>query len=43
MKKKHGSFEIYKAGYHDGSYLLRRKKKIRKFSNLLWIVSVTLK
>ena len=31
-KKKKGSFEIYKAGYHDGSYLLLLgKRKLQRF------------
>ena len=32
QKKKRGSFEIYKAGYHDGSYLLLLgKRKLQSF------------
>ena len=31
-KQKRGSFEIYKAGYHDGSYLLLlEKRKLQSF------------
>ena len=31
-EKKRGSFEIYKAGYHDGSYLLLLgKRKLQSF------------
>ena len=31
-KKKRSSFEIYKAGYHDGSYLpLLGKRKLQSF------------
>ena len=41
-KKKHSSFEIYKAGYNDCSYLLLLgKRKLQSFQ--FPIISVTLK